>query len=181
MNGKCIFLIGPRASGKTTFGGILARRLGCSFCDTDVLVQAEAGMDVAGIVAEDGWEGFRRRESTALRAAARPDWVVATGGGMVLDEGNRNFMREAGVVIYLQVPAEILEQRLTASLNPGLRPSLTGESPVEEVRRILAEREPLYRATAHIILDASVSLNALVPNALRELRGQFGLEGPDAG
>ncbi len=161
-----IFLIGPRAAGKTSLGAVLARELGFSFSDTDDLVRAEAGLDVAGIVAAEGWEGFRRREAAALRAAAGSGSVTATGGGMVLDAGNRAFMRENGLVLYLSVPAAVLRERLAADPDPGLRPSLTGLDPLEEVARIAAEREPLYRKTAHAALDAARPLADIAAEVL---------------
>lgn len=164
-----IFLIGPRGSGKTSLGTVLAHGLGFSFVDTDDLVRAEAGLDVTGIVAAEGWEGFRRRESAALRAAARSRSVTATGGGMVLDPANRAFMRVSGVVVYLRVPLEELHRRLTADLKPGQRPSLTGKDPLEELAEVLAERDPLYREAAHIVMDAGRSLEEVAGEVLAEI------------
>ncbi len=169
-----IFLIGPRGSGKTSLGTVLAHALGFSFVDTDDLVRAEAGLDVAGIVAAEGWDGFRRRESEALRAAARPRSVAATGGGMVVDPANRAFMQASGLVVYLRVPLEELYRRLTADLKPGQRPSLTGKDPLEELAGVLAEREPLYREAAHIIVDAGRSLEEIADEVLTEVARQEG-------
>ena len=167
-----IFLIGPRGSGKTSLGTVLAQKLGFSFTDTDDLVRAEAGLDVAGIVAVEGWEGFRRRESVALRSAARLRSVTATGGGMVLDPANRAFMRTSGLVLYLRVPLEELHRRLTADLKPGQRPSLTGKEPLEELAGVLAEREPLYREAAHIIVEAARPLEEIADEVLAEVVSQ---------
>ena len=164
-----IFLIGPRGSGKTSLGTVLAHALGFSFADTDDLLRAEAGLDVAGSVAAEGWEGFRRRESAALRVAARPRSVTATGGGMVLDPANRAFMRANGVVVSLRVPLEELHRRLTADLKPGQRPSLTGKDPLEELAAVLAEREPLYREAAHIVVDAGRPLEEIADEILAEI------------
>lgn len=161
-----IFLIGPRGSGKTSLGTVLAHALGFSFADTDDLIRAEAGLDVAGIVAAEGWEGFRRRESEALRAAVCPRSVTATGGGMILEPANRAFMRASGLVVYLSVPLEELYRRLTADLKPGQRPSLTGKDPLEELAGVLAEREPLYREAAHIVVDAGRSLEEIAGEVL---------------
>ena len=167
-----IFLIGPRGSGKTSLGSVLARELGFSFADTDDLIRAEAGLDVAGIVAAEGWEGFRRRESEALRAAARLQSVTATGGGMVVDPANRVFMRASGLVVYLRVPLEELHRRLTVDLKPGQRPSLTGKDPLEELAAVLAEREPLYREAAHIVVDAGRPLAEIANEVLVEITRQ---------
>lgn len=153
-----IFLVGPRACGKTTIGRLLAQRLALPFIDTDHYLLEQAGRTVAEIVEAEGWPGFRKRESDALRAvtAIHPQGaVIATGGGMVLDEQNRIFMREQGHVFYLSVPVEALAARLSGNPLADQRPSLTGADIRDEVRQVLHERLPLYHATAHHHLDAS--------------------------
>ena len=157
-----VFLVGPRCCGKTTVAGLLARRLGFAGLDTDVLLAAKAGMDVPAIVAREGWSGFRRRESLALEEAAMPGTVVATGGGMVLLPENRAFMRAAGVVVYLRAPAQVLAARLAGDGGAARRPSLTGEDPQAEMASVLAEREPLYRESAHYCVDATLRPEAVV-------------------
>ncbi|MGV8677976.1 shikimate kinase, partial [Pseudomonas aeruginosa] len=87
---------------------------------------------------------FRELESEALKAAARPETVVATGGGIILAEANRQFMRENGVVIYLQVPVSALIERLEAYPKTEQRPTLTGKPVRDEVGEVLAQREALY-------------------------------------
>ena len=157
-----VFLVGPRCCGKTTVAGLLAQRLGFAGLDTDVLLVAKAGMDVPAIVAREGWIGFRRRESSALEEAAAPDTVVATGGGMVLSPENRMFMRAAGIVIYLRAPAAVLAGRMAGDGGAARRPSLTGEDPEAEMASVLAEREPLYRESAHYCVDATLRPEAVV-------------------
>lgn len=164
-----VFLIGPRGSGKTSVGRMLAHRLGCELYDTDALITLEAGGTVADIVSAEGWDGFRERESRALAAAAKPGCVVATGGGMVLLEQNREFMRGKGLVIYLAAPPASLVNRLSKGRNAEQRPSLTGEDPVLEIEKVLAERGPLYRATAHHSVDASVPLPRVLEAIVRIL------------
>lgn len=173
-----LFLIGPRGSGKTTVGRLVAETLGLPFYDTDDMVMAEAGMSIADIVEAEGWASFRERESrtlavlaeTVARAAgsalapsggSSSGAVVSTGGGMVLDRQNRERMRAAGRVFYLAAPADCLYARLESQNDADRRPSLTGESPLAEIARVLAEREPLYGETAHHRLDASASPDSL--------------------
>ena len=160
-----IFLIGARACGKSTLGRLLAENLHLAFVDTDQYLCAAAGLEVDEIVARSGWPAFRALESAALRECAKPRAVVATGGGMVLDPHNREFMRATGTVFYLDVPARILAARLAEDPRTALRPSLTGLPPAEEIARVLAEREPLYRAAAHQIIRADRPL----PELAREL------------
>ncbi|WP_313082206.1 shikimate kinase AroL, partial [Atlantibacter sp.] len=109
-----LFLVGPRGCGKTTVGQGLAASLGFHFVDNDRWLLEQSGATVAEIVEQEGWPGFRVRESQALQAVTQPATVIATGGGMVLAEANRMFMRNHGAVIYLQVPAETLAERLMA-------------------------------------------------------------------
>lgn len=195
-----IFLIGPRGSGKTTVGKLLAKHLGLPFLDTDRMACERAGCSIAELVEKEGWPAFRTLEAACLADAARmaPDEaaeaapaaqgkyaeatgaeragdlaaagggvlskgvVIATGGGAVLAPENRERMRSTGRVIYLQVPLEILAQRLERNLSAGNRPSLTGMDPVEELAAIVAEREPLYLATAHHIVAADLPLKQIV-------------------
>ena len=116
-----IFLVGFMASGKTTVGKVVASRIGWAFADIDDLVTKAAGLSVAEIFAAEGEEGFRRRESDAIReAAARTRAVVATGGGAVCREENLALMLAAGRVVALAVSAEEAVARAMAQLSGGL-------------------------------------------------------------
>ncbi|GBU14113.1 shikimate kinase II [Enterobacterales bacterium] len=150
-----IFMIGARGAGKTTVGSALAAALNYKFVDTDSYLLQTSRLSVAEIVEREGWEGFRRRETDALESVSSPQTVVATGGGVILAEHNRNFMRRTGTVIYLRSPAATLAHRLLASPLEGQRPTLTGKPITEEMSEVLSEREALYQAAAHIVVDGS--------------------------
>lgn len=167
---RTVFLVGARAAGKTTVGSALARGLGCFFVDTDQYLLETTSRTVASLVAEEGWDGFRSRECVALRTVTAPETVIATGGGMVLSESNRTFMHTHGTVFYLYAPASLLSERLTRVPEMDQRPSLTDRSLSDEVRAVLALRDPLYRQVAHHVLDASAPLQCLVEQAVRLLR-----------
>ena len=153
-----LFLVGARASGKTTIGKALAKSLGLPFADTDQHLLHRAGLTVEQIVAAEGWPGFRSRESQALQevADAHPaGCIVSTGGGMVLAEANRLLMRQRGMVIFLDAPVQILAERLSRNPVNSQRPSLTGKGLIEEIGQVLGERRHLYEQAAHHIVDAS--------------------------
>ena len=162
-----IFLVGARASGKSTSGRLLAEKLRFAFIDTDQHIGSAAGLEVDELVSRNGWPAFRALESSVLRECALPRTVVATGGGMVLDPRNCEFMRATGTVFFLEVPARILSSRLAKNPQERQRPSLTGLPLDEEIAHVLAEREPIYRAAAHHILDAAAPLPALVRELAR--------------
>lgn len=150
---KTIFLVGARAAGKTTMGKMLANKLSFSFIDTDCHLLDTTQKTVAEIVEKEGWEGFRARESQVLVDTTKPNRVIATGGGMVLAEHNRHFMKENGIVFFLSAPAAILAKRLMKDPNIAQRPSLTGLSIVDEMEKVLSDRLPLYHDAAHYVIN----------------------------
>ena len=156
-----IVLVGPMGAGKTTLGRSLAARLGLGFADVDARVEAEAGQPIPAIFAGEGEAGFRRREARALAALlAGPPAVVATGGGAVLDPGNRAAMRAAGTVVYLAVDPAIQLARLRGDTGRPLLRAGDGD-PARTLADLQARREPLYREAAHLVFDAG----ALAPDA----------------
>lgn len=164
-----IFMIGARGAGKTTVGSALAAALGYRFVDTDSYLLQTSKLSVADIVEREGWDGFRRRETQALESTSAPLTVVATGGGIVLAEQNREFMRRAGTVIYLRSPAATLAQRLEESPLEEQRPTLTGKPITEEMLEVLNERETLYQEAAHIVVDGTQNPASIVEAILDAL------------
>ncbi len=156
-----IVLIGYRGSGKSSIGKLLAARLGMAFVDTDERIVQQAGKNIGAIFADVGEKGFRDLESAVVQdVAVLDDTVIATGGGVVLRPENMSRLKEHGKVVWLNAPAEVLWQRIAA--DPGsshARPNLTPSGGLEEIRRLLEVRNPLYAAAADITLDVSI-LNA---------------------
>jgi len=165
-----IYLIGARGCGKTTVGQSLALAQGCQFIDTDHWLQEQAQLSIAEIVEREGWEAFRARETAALEAVTAPSCVIATGGGIILRDYNRHFMREKGVVIYLCASVAVLAHRLEAFPEEGQRPTLTGKPISEEVSEVLAQRDALYREAAHYVVDASLAPQQVVTEIEAVLR-----------
>ncbi|MBI0096300.1 shikimate kinase II [Gilliamella apicola] len=165
-----IFLVGARAAGKTTMGKMLANKLSFSFIDTDCHLLETTQKTVAEIVEKEGWEGFRARESQILIDTTKPNRVIATGGGMVLADHNRHFMKQNGTVIFLSATAATLAARLMKDPNVAQRPSLTGLSIVDEMEKVLAERLPLYHDAAHHIVNVEQDEALILNNILHMLQ-----------
>ncbi|MBK9121133.1 MAG: shikimate kinase [Phycisphaerales bacterium] len=157
LGGRNLVLIGYRGCGKTTVGQRLADWLGRAFVDTDAQIEAEAGRTVWEIFVSEGEEGFRQREADVILPLAVPACrILSIGGGAVLRPDNRAALKSGGVVVWLQAPAEILHARLSADARSAtLRPALTGRDPLDEVRHLLAEREPLYAAVATCVVPTA--------------------------
>ncbi len=151
-----IALIGYRGSGKSAVGKLLAARLGMAFCDTDELIVAQAGKSIREIFAAGGEPAFRALERDAVaQAAAQDNTVIAAGGGVVLDPANVAALKRNAKIVWLSAPAEVLYQRITADItSQHTRPNLTASGGLEEVKRLLALRTPLYQSAADITVDA---------------------------
>lgn len=142
-------LLGYRGSGKTTLGKKLADRLWQKFVDTDDLIVAAAGKSIREIFERDGEKRFRDLETEAVRKAlGMSDHVIALGGGAVLREENRKLIKESGLkCVYLRCEPQVLLARIQSDpATAANRPHLTGlGGGIEEINKLLAEREPHYR------------------------------------
>ncbi|MBB3230060.1 shikimate kinase AroK [Halomonas stenophila] len=145
-----LILIGPMGAGKSTIGRLLAAELSREFLDSDHEIQARCGADIPWIFDVEGEAGFRDRETQMIRELARLDKVViATGGGAVLREENRRVLRDCGTVVYLYTT---VEQQLRRTAKDRNRPLLQRDDREQVLREMFVKRDPLYRATADIIV-----------------------------
>jgi shikimate kinase len=172
-SGVNVALIGFRATGKSSVGRRLAQILGRRFVDLDQVLVQEARKSVAKIVAQAGWEEFRRREKALVaRFAPGQGLVLATGGGVVLDPDNVSLLKAHSLVIWLTAGLEIIQTRLVRDLpRKSSRPSLTGHDPVAEAAQVLAARQPLYMAAAHLIIDTT---NLAIPQVVGRILAVLG-------
>lgn len=152
-----IILIGYRATGKSTVGRLLSRKLKVAFCDTDAIVEKAAGKLIKEIVALEGWDLFRAREKDAVRSLEQKGaCVVATGGGVVLDRENVEILKRAGVVIWLKTPLKDIIARLKRDAQTeATRPQFSSGNIVQETQDIMQQRLPLYEKTADYVVDTA--------------------------
>lgn len=147
-----IALVGFMGAGKSSVGRALATRLGKAFVETDALVELEAGMSVAEVFATHGEAHFRELESSVIRqAVGRADCVIACGGGAVLREENVTALRGSAVLVYLEVSAQSVLQRVDP--RSGVRPLLSGPDRAQKAEELLARRRPVYESVADITVS----------------------------
>ena len=170
--GQHIALIGYRGTGKSTVGRLLADQLSLPFYDLDAEAERIAGTTIEAIFAEQGEAAFRDVEcDTLAQTMAKPPAVLATGGGIVLRDENRDRLRGA-TVVWLQASVETIVARVTADTDND-RPALTRRSLRDEVSHVLAERTPLYQDVANDAIDTEyLNSPAAVANEIaRRLMG----------
>ena len=167
-----LFLVGMMGAGKTTVGRLLARRLKRDFYDSDEEIERRCGVRIPVIFDIEGEAGFRVRESQAIaELCALEAAVIATGGGAVLAEENRRRIAAGGTVVYLHARPGYLWQRVRHDRN---RPLLAKGDPLERLRALYAERDPLYREVADILVDTGAqSVQILARELLDKLEERW--------
>ena len=146
-----LILVGPMGAGKSTIGRLLAKELHLPFKDSDKEIEVRTGADIPWIFDVEGEQGFREREQAVIADLCREDGLVlATGGGAVLRQENREALRAGGRVIYLHAT---VEQQLERTARDRNRPLLRTADPGRVLRDLLAIRDPLYREIADVVID----------------------------
>ncbi len=171
-----IVLIGYRGTGKTTVAQELAQRIGWSWVDTDAEIERAAGTTIADVFATQGEPAFRDLESRIIaQVAQRERTILATGGGAVLRDENRLRLRACGRVVWLRAAVDTIHRRLQEDARSAAqRPALTQYGEREEIQRLLAVREPLYRQCADLIVDTDEhSPQAVVEHILQAAADWF--------
>ncbi len=163
-----IFLIGPLGSGKTTIGRQIAARLDMQFYDSDKEVENRTGVDIALIFEIEGEDGFRKRESKILdELTALNGILLATGGGAILSEDNRDRLKSRGKVIYLKSSLENLLERTSRDKR---RPLLNTDDRKTTMLKMLETRGPLYEDSADIIVQTdNNAIKQIVTNICKQL------------
>jgi shikimate kinase len=141
LQGVNLYLIGMMGAGKTTVGQLLAKHLGYGFLDTDSVITQSAGRSINQLFAEEGEAAFRQLESDVLaQVCAYTRLTIATGGGIILRTENWSYLHH-GLVVWLDVPVELLYTRLAEDTT---RPLLQDADPQGKLRSLLEQRTPLY-------------------------------------
>lgn len=175
-----IILVGLPGAGKTTIGRQLARRLGLPFVDSDHVIEERLGCAIREYFAREGEVAFRDVEQAVLDDLTRHhQGVVSTGGGAVLREANRRHLHDRGQVIYLRTSPEDVFRRVR---HDNARPLLQVDDPLARLRALYETRDPLYRETAHYVIETGrPSVASLVHKIIMqlELGGHLPLRPPE--
>ena len=171
-----IFLVGLMGAGKTSVGRMLARRLNMEFFDTDAEIERITGVKIPLIFEIEGETGFRAREEKMIeQLSAMNGIVLATGGGAVIAETNRRFLKSRGRVIYLRAAPEDLWRRTRRDRN---RPLLQTADPLGKLRTLHEQRDPLYREVADLIVDTGSQSVAHLTSKIQQLLTDGDNSGP---
>ncbi len=155
-------------AGKTTIGRQLAKKLSVDFFDSDHEIEKRTGVKISLIFEIEGEEGFRRRETQVLRELSLMNNIVlSTGGGAVTQADNRKVLKSNGYIIYLKSSPEMLFKR---TADDKRRPLLQGDDRLEQIRKILIEREPVYIEMADEIIDSErMSIKQIIQKILKQI------------
>jgi shikimate kinase len=174
-----VALVGLPGSGKSTVGRQLARRLGVSFADSDHVIEQRLGCSIREYFEREGEDRFRDLEETVIDDLTQAHaGVIATGGGAVLRAANRAHLHSRGQVVYLRSTPEEVFRRLRHDVN---RPLLQVKDPLGRLRDLFAVRDPLYRETAHFVIETGRPSVATLVNMIMMQLELSGLMPPKAG
>ncbi|MEC8298977.1 MAG: shikimate kinase AroK [Pseudomonadota bacterium] len=175
MQLKRLFIVGPMGVGKTTVGKLLASELGLRFLDSDREIERRTGTNISWIFDVEGEKGFRDREEQVLEDLTNETNVlIATGGGAVLRERNRENLKIRGLVIYLNADLTLLVKR---TKDETKRPLLKGKSAKKVLEKILRERGSLYKEVSDLEVKVTEkSIKNTVAEILKTLQeeAEFG-------
>ena len=161
-------LVGLPGSGKSTVGRQLARRLQLNFVDSDHAIEERLGCSIREFFEVEGEERFRDIETQVIQQLLSADYgVISTGGGSVLRELNRQELRSKSKVFYLRATPEEVFRRLKHDQN---RPLLQVGDPLTRLRDIYRIRDPLYKETAHHVVETGrPKIGNMVNNIIAQL------------
>lgn len=163
-----LYLVGFMGTGKSTIGRLAARRMGFQAIDSDHEIERQEERTIAEIFATEGEARFREMEREFIeRGHPRERMIVACGGGLVVQPGMLDLLKSKGVVICLHASIATVLERTQRSKT---RPLLNVEDPLERIKKLYAEREPIYKRAGSLILTDSRPINDIVGHVVRTWR-----------
>ena len=174
LGGRAIVLVGMMGSGKSSVGRRLANRLGLPFVDADTEIETAAGMTIPEIFAQRGEAEFRDGERRVISRilTTRAPLVLATGGGAFMNAETRERIKQFGISVWLKAEPDVLMRRVRKRSN---RPLLQTADPEGTLRRMLAEREPVYALADITILSSDEPHEVVVGDTIAALGGYLDL------
>jgi shikimate kinase len=161
-----LVLIGMPGVGKSTIGVVLAKTMGLSFLDTDLMIQKRESRLLHSIISEDGIEGFLKLEEDVLSSIHCSDMVIATGGSAVLSSKAMNHLKELGPVVFLKLDYQSIRKRIRNITTRGI---VMGRD--QSLLDVFNERMPLYEAYADFTVDCrGLSVEGIVAQIFRQYR-----------
>ena len=179
MAANNLYLIGYRATGKTTIAQCLGVLLDRPAVDADDMIEARAGMPIKDIFAEVGEDGFRDIETGVINdLSQRVENVVALGGGAVLRKQNRQLLQDTGPMVWLQASAETILERIEGDpTTTDRRPNLTHAGGLQEIQELLSARERVYQECADHRVDTEGKSPEFLADAIYQWVIQYGQDG----
>jgi shikimate kinase len=171
---RSIVLVGMMGAGKSSIGRRLANRLGIPFVDADAEIEAAAGMTIDDIFAHFGEASFRSGEARVIaRLLETGPQVLATGGGAFVHSETQAVIRRKGISIWLKADFDVLYRRVKRRND---RPLLKTADPADTLRKLLAEREPIYAQADATVHSRDVPHEIIVDEILTAVAGRLALE-----
>ena len=169
-----IFIVGPMGSGKTTVGKIVAGELFLDFHDTDEKIENSTGVTIDWIFDIEGEAGFRKRETATLKEmVAMNSIVLATGGGIVIEEENRELLASRGTVFYLHTPLNTQVERTSKDKDRPLL-KVKGQDHEQVLADLQKSRQSLYEEVSDHIIDTENKSGSEVANQIVKLVKNYG-------
>ena len=153
MDSKNIFIVGAMGSGKSSVGRLFAQRCQKQFLDTDHEIENDSKLDIVTIFEKYGEEEFRKKETKLLEdLSGVEDYIVATGGGIILKQENIDIMKKMGLIVFLDIDLKTQIQRVKHRKH---RPLLKNTDLEKRLKILKNERDPIYNTISDYIIDVS--------------------------
>jgi shikimate kinase len=171
LGGCSLVLVGMMGAGKSSIGRKLAQRLGLPFVDADSEIERAAGMSISDIFAEHGEPYFRAGEARVIaRLLDAGPQVLATGGGAFMHPQSRDAIRAKGISVWLKADHDVLMKRIKRRND---RPLLKTDDPGETLRRLMAERDPVYAEADVTVLSRDVPHEIIIGEIVSAVTSQL--------